>query len=372
MDICTSISGSRAVAVLCCLALAGCGLLKGEKELPPGATAADEVGRPLPDFELPVSLRLHDSPPTGAATIEATDEQLRIDGSPVVALAKGRVAAVDQANGIIPKLEERLRSPARSTIALRLQANLPYETAALVLNTAKKAGVANAAFQVREIGAGKKLGWLNVDNYVMSSKADDLPNIPSVQPKSWNAFTDKWQAVFDGCRTAPNGNCAYVNDNFALGGTLKIELFASGRGINIDFFRRGLTPAQEADEEKMRERLLAVKKEDFLQGRITHDEMVEALLLGDPSTYALFQFRYQEALKSPSALTKTMAPMCHGEKCGVLLTADSITPMLNVVTMLAAAFPDGTPMPALAFEQPWTERPKPAVLSEWIEQQSKL
>ena len=55
-----------------------------------------------------------------------------------------------------------------------------------------------------------------------------------------------------------------------------------------------------------------------------------------------------------------------------MVAADSITPMLNVVTLLAAAFPDGTPMPAIAFEQPWTERPKPAVLSEWIEQQSKL
>ena len=161
-----------------------------------------------------------------------------------------------------------------------------------------------------------------------------------------------------------------MNTNVAIGGTLKIELFASGRGINIDFFRRGLTPVQEADEEKMRAQVLARKKEDFLQGRITHDEMVEAILLGDPSTYALFQFRYQEGLKSPSALTKTMAPMCHKERCGMVLTADAITPMLNVLSMIGAAFPDGTPMPAFAFEMPWTERPKPAVLSEWIAQQS--
>jgi hypothetical protein len=364
---------SRCVWMLCSLVLAaGCSLIKGEKELPPGATAADEVGRPLPDFELPVSLRLNDPPPSDARAIEATDEQLRIDGSPVVALTKGRVAAADQSNGIIPKLEERLRSPARSTLALRLQANLPYETAALVLNTARKAGVSNAAFQVREVGEAKKVGWLAVNGYVMTSKADDLPPITAVEAKSWNAFTDKWQPIFDGCRTASNGNCAYVNDNYAEGGTLRMELMASGRGININFFRRGLTPAQEADEEKLREQLLSRKKEDFIQGRITHDEMVEALLLGHPSTYALFQFRYQEALKNGSALTKTMAPMCHKDKCGIVVTADTITHMLNVITMLAAAFPDGTQMPAIAFEQPWTERPKPAVLSEWIEQQSKL
>lgn len=373
MDTCITRCGSRSVVLLASLALlAGCNLLKGDKDLPPGATAADEVGRPLPDFELPVSLRLQDAPPSDARQIEATDEQLRIDGSPVVALTKGRVAAVDQVNGVIPKLEERLRSPQRSTLALRLQANLPYETAALVLNTARKAGVSNAAFQVREVGEAKKTGWLAINGYVMSSKADDVPPITAVEAKSWNAFTDKWQPIFDGCRTAPNGNCAYVNDNYAEGGTLKMELMASGRGININFFRRGLTPAQEADEEQLRAQLLSRKKEDFLQGRITHDDMVEALLLGDPSTYALFQFRYQEALKSPSALTKTMGPICHKDKCSLVVTADPITHMLNVVTMLAAAFPDGTTMPAIAFEQPWTERPKPAVLSEWIEQQSKL
>jgi biopolymer transport protein ExbD len=352
---------------------AGCSLIGGEekKELPPGASAANEVGRPLMDFELPVSLRIQDRAPTDARTIEATDEQLRIDGDPVVALEKGRVAAADQANGMIPKLEARLRSPARSTLALRIQANVPYETAALVLNTARAAGVSNAAFAVRETGVGKKTGWLNADGYVMATRHDDLPPITAVKPREWISFADIWQETFDGCRTAPNGNCAYLPGNIAQGGTLKIELFASGHGINVDFYRRGLTPEQEADEDKVQAQILARKKEDVLQGRITHDEMVEALLLGDPSTYALFQFRNQEALRAPSALTKTMAPACHKERCGVLLAADKITPMLNVVSMVGAAFPDGTPMPAFAFEQPWTERPKPAVLTDFIEQQMK-
>jgi hypothetical protein len=98
--------------------------------------------------------------------------------------------------------------------------------------------------------------------------------------------------------------------------------------------------------------------------------MVEALLLGDPYTYALFQFRYQEALRGPSALAKTIAPMCSKQRCGMVLTADPITPLLNVVSMIGAAFPDGATMPVFAVELPWTERPKPAVLSEWIAQQS--
>jgi hypothetical protein len=359
--------------VLMCLSLLSCSLLdSGKDKLPPGATAENEPGRPLADIELPVSLRFRDSAPSNPRTVEATDEQLRLDGNVVIPLERGRVAKTDIADGTIPKLEAMLRSTTASTLALRLQANLPYETLALVLGTARKVGINNAAFAVREVGAGKTVGWLNADGYVMSSKADDLPPITAVQLKEWNQFTSKWQPVFDGCRTAPNGNCAYVTDNVAIGGTLKLELFASGRGINIDFFRRGLTPAQEVDEEKMRAQVLARKKEDFLQGRITHDDMVEAILLGDPSTYALFQFRYQEALKSPSALTKTMAPMCHAERCAVLVAGDTVVATLNVLSMIGAAFPDGTPAPALAFEMPWTERPKPPVLAEFIAQQQAL
>jgi hypothetical protein len=366
----------RMLVPLCLCAGVGCdfvGSLLGSKDKQAAAAPTPEdlaAARPLQDLELPVSLRLGDSAPSDERRIEATDQQLRLDGEPIVALVKGRVPKTEWSDGTIPKLEAKLRSPARSTIAMRLQANLPYETAALVLSTARKVGMVNAAFQVRETGAATKTGWIQVSGYVMSSRADDVPPITAVKARSWNDFTSNWTATFNGCRTAPTGNCAYVNDNFAQGGTLKMELFASGRGINIDFYRRGLSAQQEVEEDKARARILSAKKEDFLQGRISHDDMVEALLLGDPSTYALFQFRYQEALKGPSALSRTMAPMCHKDRCGMVLTADSITNMLNVLSMIGAAFPDGTPMPAFAFEMPWTERPKPAVLSEFIAQQS--
>jgi hypothetical protein len=331
------------------------------KEEAPGATAADETGRPLSDMELPVSLRTGDPAPAGAIAVEATTEQLRIDGAPVLALEKGRVAKADAnfETGVIPKLVDKLKG--KSALALRLQANLPYETTALILSTAAKNGIFNAHFQVRKTGATPQTGWLNASGFVMSSRADDVPPINAAPAQSWDAFTAKWEQVLDGCKTGKTANCAYVDDNFAIGGTLKIELFASGRGVNVDFYRRGLTAEQEKDEEKKRLQYLSQKKEDFLQGRITHDDMVEILLLGDPSTQALFQQRYGEALSAPSALTATMAPMCHSTKCGVVVAGELITPMLNVLSMMGAAFPDGSQAPAYAFEQPWTKKPKVAV-----------
>lgn len=352
------------IAALCASA-AGC-KNGAASDAPPGASTTDEVGRPLADLELPVSLRSHDAAPTDAHNVEATTEQLRLNGGAVIPLTKGEVADADRTEqGVIPKLEAALRGQSHNTIALRLQAILPYETLALILNTAKQAGVMNAAFAVRETGASPKTGWLQADSYVMSSKADDLPPIQTATAKSWDAFTAKWKSVTEACRSAPTGNCAYADSNFAKGGTLKIELFSSGRGINIDFYQSGLNAEQQHEEEVRRNKELAKKKEQFLQGHLSHDEMVTFLLLGDPSTQALFQFRYQEALNSPSALTGTIAPLCQNERCPVVVTADGISPMVRVVSMLGAAFPDGATAPAYAFEMPWTKKPKPTGLPEW-------
>jgi hypothetical protein len=344
----------------------GCDRLTGKKELPPGASAENEVGRPLGDLELPVSLRNSDTAPGDARTVEATTEQLRIDGAPVIALDNGKVKDADVSDGTIPKLASTLSSPARSTIALRLQANIPYDTMALVLNTAAKAGMHNAAIQVRGTGESTKLGWLVVDNFVMTARADDIPDFGAVKPHGWNDFTEKWQEIHDACRTSSSGNCAYVNENFASGGTLKIELLASGRGLNVNFFRRGLTDAQQRDEYEKRAKYVASKKEDYLQGRLSHDDLVEILLLGEPSEYALFQFRYQEALKKgQTAIGATIAPLCSKTRCGIVLSSDRFTPVVRMTTLIGAAFPDGTSAPAFAFEMPWTPRPK-YVKPEWM------
>ena len=166
------------VGLMVASAIAGGFGCSGEKTLPPAAATEADSWKPLSDLALPVSLRIGDPAPSDARRIEATDEQLRLDGDPIAPLEKGRVAAGRQSRRHPRRSSKpRLRSPARSKLALRLQANLPYETLALVLNTARNAGMSNAAFQVREIGEGKKTGWMHVHGLRMSSKADDLPHV---------------------------------------------------------------------------------------------------------------------------------------------------------------------------------------------------
>jgi hypothetical protein len=58
-----------------------------------------------------------------------------------------------------------------------------------------------------------------------------------------------------------------------------------------------------------------------------------------------------------------MKPLCGSKACGAVLSAESTTLVVRVVSLIGAAFPDGAAPPIVAFELPWTEKPKapPAV-----------
>jgi hypothetical protein len=275
------------------------------------------------------------------------------------ALENGRVPAAEQSAGVAPKLKAALASPSRARAALHVHASLPYETAALVLNTAASAGLHQLAMQVRKRGASTDTGFMTIAAFQTTPRTDDEVKFSAVDPRKWDEFAAVWQAVHDACRGSRSGSCAYVPGSVAKGGNLKIVLHASGQGVNVNFFRTGLTPEELAAEEKRRNAELATKKEDFIQGRgVTKTDLEKELLEGDPADQALFQFRADEALADKSAITELMKPLCGPKACGTVVSADGNTLMIRVVSLIGAAFPDGSAPPTLAFELPWTEKPK--------------
>ena len=62
-----------------------------------------------------------------------------------------------------------------------------------------------------------------------------------------------------------------------------------------------------------------------------------------------FQFRGGEAVKVPSPVSATMAPLCGKSACGVVITGRGDTVALWVIAMIGAAFPDGTNAPQVTF-----------------------
>jgi hypothetical protein len=343
--------GALCVGMLCGF---GCGD-KGEGE---GGDEAPK-GPVLGDMELPVSLRTDGAAPTDARKLEMSPTEMRLDDQTVMMLEGGRVPASELQAGVLPKLKAALASPAKASLALHLHAMLPYDTLAQVLTTAHEAGVRDAVFRVRKVGATPDTGWLRADGYSLTGRTDGEVPIPSVAPRKWDEFTAQWTTINQACSSARTGSCAYVPTTPAKGGNLKIVLFAAGQGININFHRVGLSPEELAAEEAARLAEVAKQKEDVVQGRKEAMDLEDALIGGPPPAEALFQFRNNEGLKAPSPVSATLAPLCGANACGVVLSADGNTKVLGVVSLIGAAFPDGTAAPHLAFEQPWTEKPRP-------------
>ncbi|MFI5305906.1 MAG: ExbD/TolR family protein [Polyangiales bacterium] len=327
-----------------------------------GGKSAEAPAAPLPPalgvLELPVALRTSDPAPTDSRAVDINMSEVRVDDKVVVKLENGKVPAAEQQDGVMPKLKAALQSPPHGTIALSTHASLPYETLAMVLNSANAAGMHKVALKVRKAGGSTETGWLVASAFQTTPRSYDEVVMQSVDPRTWDEFAKQWQGMHDACRSSKTGSCPYVENSIATGGNVRIELFASGSGVNLNFYRVGLSTEQLAAEEQKRKATLAGHKEDFLQGRVAKSDLEKEMEDQEPATQALFQFRIQETTDPPSVLTEVMRPLCGTKACGVVVTADSSTLTARVVSLIGAAFADGAAAPVLAFELPWTPKPK--------------
>jgi hypothetical protein len=335
----------------------GCGDKSEAKATP------ESLGPPLSVLELPVSLRTGDPAPSDARKLEITINDMRVDDQLVLKLEGGRVPAAEQKDGVVPKLVAALQNPARARLALHVHASLPYDTAALALSSASSAGVHQLTFRVRKSGVSTDTGWLSLDGFQMTPRTDDEVVVQGVPARKWDDFAKAWQAMHDSCRSSKTGNCPIVENSVAQGGNLKIVLFASGSGVNLHFYRVGLTQAELAAEEQKRKAELAGHaghKKGLVHERAAKTDLEAEMLEGPPASEALFQFRGREATDPPSVLTEVMQPLCGPRACGAVVSADGNTSMVRVISLIGAAFADGTAPAKLAFEMPWTPKPKAA------------
>jgi hypothetical protein len=333
----------RAIAVLA-LVFAGCESEEKKSEEEKEAPAQTAVGV----LELPVSLRMKGAPPPNAHEVAINPTELQVNGKKLLDLNAGKFADGDVSGTAVPKLSSALGSPSRSMIALELHATVPYRTVVLTLNAAQSAGIRNATFRVRKPGGSPETGWLDINGFKVIEPTDDVVSFDTVGPRPWSEFVNVWEGVAAGCMGATSGNCSPKKEKIADGGTLQIILFASGDGVNMEFKRIGGPSIEELEKNE------EIKQE---RGEIKillemPPEIVEAYMELPFETAAGFQFRGREAVVSPSALSATMAPVCGKTACGVVMKADNRTLTIRYVSLIGAAFPDGTPAPTVAFVIP--------------------
>ena len=345
--------------VLVGLWLCACG---GDK---PDAQAAPS-GPIVGVLELPISLRTTGAAPADFHDVEISPTEVHVAGQPVLNLASGAIVAADRQGTTLPKLSAALAKAPHARLALAVAAAVPYDTVSLVLATAKAAGVRSVAFKVRPHGGGSATGWLALDALDVGpkSKTDQAVAFDGLPTRPWSDFSSKWDDVQGACRASPTGSCAFKPTKVAEGGDLKIVLHSAGQGVNVDFFRIGGPPPAaaaappEAQSTKTTKTSKASKKK---AGKKHKPELIDGVKATDvvaeveeapPATEALFQFRAQEAVTVPSAVSETLKPVCGATSCGVVVQAEKATLFVRMLSLLGAAFPDGTPTPHVVFELP--------------------
>ena len=336
--------------------LIACGGDKPAEEAPPPSGPIVSV------LELPVTLRSQGTAPSDAANVEISTNEIHVAGLNVITLTAGNVPEAERQSGQIPKLAKALSAGPHGAMSLAVASGVPYETVALALATAKSAGVGKVDFQVRAPSA-TTAGHFVIENLDVKpkTKSDTNQTFAGLSPKPWSDFANQWDAVQSACKASPTGSCAFKPEKVADGGELKIVLHAAGQGVNVEYFRIGPMPEPEAAPEpekagkgakKKKPAKKKGKKVEMIDGVPAQKDVVDEALNAPPATEALFQFRAQEAVATPSAITETLKPVCGTSACGVVIQAEKATTFVRVISLLGAGFPNGTNAPSVVFELP--------------------
>lgn len=338
----TSYIRTAVILVTFGLAWTACGSKEEDKAPPPQPI----VGV----MEIPVSLRTGGTEPTDAHKVEIGLSELRVNATHSIKLDLGKIVPAERSGTTVPKLDAAFTGPSRTRVAIEVHASAAYDTVVNVLDSARKAGVRNAAFKVRKLGGAASVGWLELNNYNVIIPTDDEVTFDNVAPHEWADFVNAWDEMVGACRTARTGTCVEKPVKIAAGGHVQIGLFSAGQGVNLTFKRVGAPPpevVQQQEEKNLKRKLKPEEKSPVLAG--LPPELVEKFDQLPFTTEGGFQFRGSEAVKTPSPVSATMAPLCGKGACGIVVSGRQDTVALWLIAMIGAAFPDGTTAPQATF-----------------------
>jgi hypothetical protein len=293
-------------------------------------------------LELPISHRASGTEPGGAAKVEIGTSEIRVDGETLIKLENGKVPTAEQSNHILPKLKAKFAG--KSALAISAYAATPYATLANTLNTGLDAGVHTFAFRVRKPGSNTDTGYLILSDNRFAPNADDS-KFALDQLVNWDNFVAVWEEAITACQATDRADCGYRPIAKAQGGKLDMMLRVRGSGIALRMRQTGAptpTPAEAAPKKAPRAEML-----DGIKAPPQAEEAPP-----EPSTEHVFTLRADQATAVPSPVSGIVKPLCSGISCPVVLDADGISMSGRVISLIGAAFPDGTAEPKISWVLP--------------------
>ena len=321
--------GGWPVAFLCALSMVAVACDDGPSE---DEAQQSEQAPLLGTGELALTLRHGDAPPPGAVEVFLTPAAMRAAPMPEpLALSAGWSPEATAA------LKEAVSG--QPAVLLQVHANTSYRSLSGALSAIQDAGVSSVSFAVR--GAGADGGALTPAAFKVVPKSPDEGTAPaSMEAASghmWDDFVTRWEAVEGACRGGKTASCAYKPEAVQDGGALKIVLSAVGQGHTVGFMRLGEPAPPPAKKKRAKRRKVTDPAAELEQE--------------PPAEMALFQWRAHEATTAPSPISDTVKPICGAGDCSVVVRAEAATLAARVLSLLGAAFPDGSPAPSVLFEQ---------------------
>jgi len=336
---------SRAsLACTALLALAGC----GSSEEAAAPAPADIVGI----LELPVAHRGSPSAPTDAARVDIGTSELRFDGRAVTTLTNGALAPADVNAGAIPKLRSAV-SGGRATALLNVHSATPWATTVAVLETLRAVGVRNAVFAVRRVpppptkrgapspGPSTTVAYLELRDFQVVAEAEGEVTFADVTPLPWGEIGARWDAIKDACAQAPSADCMWKPQSIAEGGNAQITLRSRGDGLKVEFAQVGAPPPPAPPAAPA-----------MIEGVPPPPPAAGAEVPPPPATEASFTLRSGTTTEPASPVSAMMANVCGSRACGVVVISDPEQMSMRVLSLVAAAFPEGSAPPAVAFRRP--------------------
>jgi biopolymer transport protein ExbD len=339
--------GSPAVQTLRSLLLAPLLLLLaacGGSDRPEGEV--EEIPPAVRPVQLPVSIYSVAEEPSGAIRIDMSRTEMQVDGERVFEMRRGAVPDDALDGDLITPLADALRSgPARTRGAVTCANNVPYETLSRVLLTLEQARVRDVHFAVRTADPVPEVRWLPVSGFGVWARDAELAFEGEMLP--WDTVVAGWRPLFETCRAGNYVNCDAARSEVMTGGGVYVRLYTSGQAVRYSFIRtppEGGDPEDpEAEAEAEAEAIPEPDEELGLTAGVPY--------LG-PARRADFTFRLREAGSSESKLTELSRAHCAARSCDVLVEADGSSPAGQVISLVAAAFPEGISRPELRFRLP--------------------
>ena len=310
----------------------------------------------LGTLELPTSHRIGDSEPSDASRIEIAPSAISVDGEQVITLENGKIPAAERSGYDLPKLKAKLGG--KRTAALSVYAAVPYATLARVMHTALGAGASELAFKVRKPNSTSQTGWLIIKKNRFVESAEKA-NLDESELVPWDSFAKVWEESLAACQMSTRADCGYRPLAKAEGGKLDLMLRVRGSGLALRFRQAG-APAVAADagtDAGEASAKLASKSKKTKKKRAEMLDGIKAAPVAEeappePATEHVFTLRTDQATTDPSPISAIVKPVCSGMTCPVVLDAEGISMSIQVLSLLGASFPDGTPAPSVAWVLP--------------------